>query len=296
MDLTGLCWNILGTTFRCLGMPAEPGAELAALLQGFAVPDAPQSALDGATIDFQLAEGSERPEIELAGTRWPLGPQDPLASQIEYILIDEAIRRTRDHYILHAGGVVAPTGTCLIIGESGAGKTSLTLWLWASGMRLLTDDLCPILQMSFNPSPLPRALHMDAQYSPRLLERIPPRPAGYPEAYYPFPEPAGERTAPEVPRITTLLVLQRGPQPEGELSLLSQAEATHALLGAVIRNPAFQFDRALEDMLRLAGQCRAYRLRASTPEGAGERAVNFLEGVAESFPGNPPAESGRPGR
>lgn len=291
MDLTGLSWTILGTTFRCLGMPAGPGSELAALLQGFA--SRPDS--DAPTLDFTLIEGTEQPEIELGGTRWPLGSQDALASQVEYILIDEAIRRTRSHYILHAGGVATSRGTCLIIGESGAGKTSLTLWLWASGMRLLTDDLCPILQKSFNPETLPRALHMDAQYSPRLLEKIPPRPAGYPEDYYPFPETAGAR-AEAVPPVTTLLVLERGPKPEGELSPLSQAEATHSLLGAVIRNPAFQFDRALEDMLRLASQCRAYRLRASTPEGAGERAVNFLAGAGGPLPGTPPAGSGPQGR
>lgn len=291
MDLTGHSWTLLGTTFRCLGMPAGPGSELAALLQGFASGARPEA--DTATIDFTLVEGAQGPEIELAGTRWPLGPQDPLASQMEYILIDEAIRRTRTHYILHAGGVATTRGTCLIIGESGAGKTSLTLWLWASGLRLLTDDLCPILQTSFLPETLPRALHMDAQYSPRLLERIPPRPAGYPADYYPFPDTAG---AP-APPVTTLLVLERGPKPEGELSPLSQAEATHSLLGAVIRNPAFQFDRALEDMLRLAAQCRAYRLRASTPEGAGERAVNFLAGVAGPLTeGNPPAGSAPPGR
>lgn len=294
MDLTGLSWTILGTTFRCLGMPAVPGSDLAALLQGFAARPDPSSA----TVDFQILEGAERPEIELAGTRWPLGTQDPLASQVEYVLIDEAIRRTRNHYILHAGGVATPGGTCLIVGESGAGKTSLTLWLWANGLRLLTDDLCPILQSSFRPEALPRALHMDAEYSPRLLERIPPRPAGYPVDYYPFPESIGapSQPVPETPAITTLLVLKRGPKPEGELSPLSQAEATHSLLGAVIRNPAFQFDKALEDMLRLAGQCRAYRLRASTPEGAGERAVNFLADVAGSFPGTPAAGSGPQGR
>lgn len=146
--------------------------------------------------------------------------------------------------------------------------------------------------MSFLPEALPRALHMDAQYSPRLLERIPPRPEGYPVDYYPFPEKAAE----PVPPVTTLLVLERGPRPEGELSPLSQAEATHSLLGAVIRNPAFQFEKALEDMLRLSAQCRAYRLRASTPDGAGERAINLLAGVAGSPVGTPPAESGSPGR
>jgi hypothetical protein len=267
-------WTLLGTSFRCLGMPAAAAAELSALLQGFSH----STPWDGPMVDFEVHEGEATPEITLDGVRWKLGTADPVASQVEYVLVNEALRRTRDRYVLHAGGVVAPAGTCLIIGESGAGKTSLTLWLWASGFRLLTDDLCPILQNSLLPEIFPRALHMDAEYSPRLMERIPLRQESYPKDYYPFPAGAEETPAP--PAVTTLLAIQRGPRPEGEITPLSQAEAAHVLLGAVIRNPAFQYDRALMDMMRLAGTCKGWLLRASTPEGAGERAVEVVTALS----------------
>ena len=274
MELAGTGWTLLGTSFRCLGMPPGPAAELAALLRGFPRLSGPA----GEAVDFELHEGDTAPEITLGGVRRTLGTSDPAASQVEYLLVNEALQRTREHHVLHAGGVVTPAGTCLVVGESGAGKTSLTLWLWASGFRLLTDDLCPILQSSLSPEMFPRALHMDAEYSPALMGRIPPRPASYPQDYYPFPG-APAQDAPQIsppPPVTALLAIQRGPRPEGEITPLSQAEATHVLLGAVIRNPAFQYGQALEDMMRLASSCTAWRLRASTPEGAGERAVEAL--------------------
>ena len=111
---------------------------------------------------------------------------------------------------------------------------------------------------------------MDAEYSPRLLARLPPRPPSYPADYYPFPEldAAPLPPVPPVPPVTTLLVLERGPDPAGALEPLSQSEATHRLVKAVIKPPAFELGEALDDMLRLARGCRGYRLRSATPEGA----------------------------
>lgn len=253
MDLAENGWIVLGTRFLCRGVPADLQAGLAALLQGF--PAAPP----GETV--------ETPEvIELGAEAHEAAPQ------VEYRLINEAIARARHQWILHAGAVEGPRGTCLIVGESGAGKTSLALWLWSSGLRLVTDDLCPLRHGSLAPERFARALHMDCEYSPRLLARIPPRPPSYPADYYPFPEASGVSPAP----VTDLLVLERWPRPEVELAPLSQAEASHQLLRAVIKSPGFEYGQALADMMRLAARCRAHSLRSSTPEGAGSAALAFL--------------------
>lgn len=242
-------WILLGTPFRCHGVPARLQTDLAALLRGFPPADPAAPAVD---LRLEMTEGS--------------------AANVEYDLVNQAISRARDRWVLHAGAVEGPRGTCLIVGESGAGKTSLTLWLWSSGLRLVTDDLCPVLHGSLRPERFPRALHMDCVYSPRLLERIPPRPPGYPADYYPFPEDS----AGVPPPVTDLLVLERGLKPEGELEPLSQSEAAHHLLGAVIKSPSFDYGEALAGMIRLASGCRARRLRASTPEGAGALALTHL--------------------
>lgn len=243
-------WILLGTAFHCRGVPPDAEAGLAALLAGFERCSSPPPGLE--TVEIQ--------------------PEVPLVSHFEHRMVDTAIQRAMDHHVLHAGAVASPAGTCLIVGESGAGKTSLTLWLWANGLRLVTDDLCPVAHGTLTPEAFPRALHMDAEYSPRLLARIPPRPSGYPADYYPFLGRAGEA----LPPVTRLLVLERGPRPEGEVEPLPQSEAAHHLLRAVIRTPSFAFDQALGDMLRLAAGATAHRLRAATPEGAGDRACELL--------------------
>ncbi|HEX9943578.1 MAG TPA: hypothetical protein VGG03_16315, partial [Thermoanaerobaculia bacterium] len=86
---------------------------------------------------------------------------------------------------------------------------------------------------------------------------------------YPFPD----ASTGDPPPVTDLLVIAQGPE---EVSPLSQAEAAHELLRAVIKSPRFDYGHALADMIRLAARCRAHRLRASTPEGAGAAALAIL--------------------
>jgi hypothetical protein len=253
MDVGEPGWIILGTRFRCLGVPPAVQADLSALLQGFPRADAGGPA-SGEAVEIRIDAG---------------GDEASSSAQIEYRLINEAIARAHDRWVLHSGAVEGPRGTCLVVGSSGAGKTSLTLWLWSGGLPLVADDLCPIVRGSLAPERFARALHMDGEYSPRLLARIPPRPPSYPADYYPFPEPAAGP-----PRaVSDLLVLERGPD---EVSPLSQAEGAHHLLGAVIKSPGFDYGSALGDMVRLAARCRVHRLRSTTPERAGEAALALL--------------------
>lgn len=268
-------WIILGTPFRCLDLPPEVRTDLEALLRGF--PPLPPTL--GETVDFRYeprgGQGGDAVLAEPGGPLWDLPRAiGPIASQIEYRLVNAAIARAGERWILHAGAVEGPRGTCLVIGESGAGKTSLTLWLWSGGLRLVTDDLCPVRHGSLAPERFPRGLHMDCEYSPRLLARIPPRPPGYPADYYPFPD----ASAGEPPPVSDLLVIERGPDPRGEVTPLSQAEAAHRLLAAVIKAPGFDYGSALAGMIGLASRCRARLLRSSTPEGAGESAEALLSG------------------
>lgn len=275
MGVTRAAWTILGTSLGCRGVPAEAGPGLEALLGGF-----PPSGEDAPAVEIEVeAGGAGRFHLTEAGGRqhWDVHTAEaPLSSHLEYRLVNEAIQRAHGRHVLHAGAVADSAGTCLIVGESGAGKTSLTLWLWASGLRLVTDDLCPILSPSLLPETFPRSLHMDCEYSPRLLERIPPPPPGFPADYYPFPGIPGD----PLPPVRHVLVLERGPNPGGTLEPIGQSEAAHRLLAQIIRNPAFRFEKALEDMIRLAGSCEAWRLRAGSPEGAADRALELLAPTA----------------
>jgi hypothetical protein len=269
MDLEASGWVVLGTSFLCRGLPAEERRTLEALLRGF-----PRLAFPAGAVEIRVAPGSFL-LTDGEGTHWDLSDSAaPLSAHVEYRLINEAIRRAAGRWVLHAGAVATRRGTCLVLGGSGAGKTSLTLWLWASGFRLVTDDLCPLDRGSLAPEVFPRALHMDGEYSPRLLQKIPPRPLSYPADYYPFPAASGE----ELPPVSDLIVLERGPDPDGELLPLGRSEAVHHLVRAVLKSPGFDFPTALASMVRLSGWCRAHRLRSGTPEGAAARALELLAG------------------
>ncbi|HYH44668.1 MAG TPA: hypothetical protein VEG34_03220 [Thermoanaerobaculia bacterium] len=282
---------MLGTELRCHGLPADLGAEVGQLLRGFPSADGDPAALELVWEGFAAASSPsssndavrpERPVLaDSRGERWALDPEVAFASQVEYRVISDALRAARNRYILHAGAVAGVAGasgaggTCLLIGDSGVGKTSLTLWLWSSGLRLATDDLCTLDATTLEPEVFPRALHFDGVYAPELLARIPPRPADYPADYYPFPGRPGV-PQPPLPPITGLLVLERGPRPEGEVEPLTRAEAAHHLLRAVIKGEQFRFDRALSDMLRLSERFPAFRLKSATPEGAAAQALATL--------------------
>jgi hypothetical protein len=280
-------WSVLGTALRCHGLPADLGAEVGQLLRGFPPADGGPEALELVWEGSAASSGGAPVLADARGQRWALDPDVAFASQVEYRVISDALRAARNRYILHAGAVAGATGmigasgaggTCLLIGDSGVGKTSLTLWLWSSGLRLATDDLCPLDATTLEPEVFPRALHFDGVYAPELLARIPPPPADYPADYYPFPDGPGAALPglPPLPPITGLLVLERGPRPEGEVEPLSRAEAAHHLLRAVIKGEQFRFDRALSDMLRLSERFPAFRLRSASPQGAAAQALATL--------------------
>ena len=73
----------------------------------------------------------------LSNAFWNLPVQD----QREFFLLSFVILlRGHDRYGLHANGLIREEQGILIVGESGAGKTTLTLGLMSQGWHLLSDD------------------------------------------------------------------------------------------------------------------------------------------------------------
>src|SRR6185436_4050609 len=67
--------------------------------------------------------------------------EDDLFLQTQFLLDQMFAHKLSAHLQIHAGAVVAPSGKAWIIcGESGAGKTSLTLTLILNGWQWLSDE------------------------------------------------------------------------------------------------------------------------------------------------------------
>ena len=142
-------------------------------------------------------------------------------------------------------------------------------------MHVICDDVLPMRHGSRSAEIFPRAFHFgDDGYSTDLLTRIPPRPASFPEANYPFPGP----TDIDVPPVVMVLALEPGGPAEGELIPMTQAETAHRLVRGAIRIGEFDFDRVLKSAVAIGNGCAGYRLRASTPEGAASTAFQLLTG------------------
>ncbi|MGH2704418.1 MAG: hypothetical protein ACRDJ4_04785 [Actinomycetota bacterium] len=95
---------------------------------------------------------------------------DKLVRFLLWHLNTEALRRTGDFLLVHAGAVVTPGGEGVLLpGASGAGKTTLVAGLVRSGFGYLSDEAGAVDPVSHRLFPYPKALTF--KYDP--LERFP---------------------------------------------------------------------------------------------------------------------------
>jgi len=81
-------------------------------------------------------------------------------NQLEYEICRRVIDRRRDLILLH-GALVSRDGAALFIsGESGAGKTTLSLALSGRGFHVETDDVALLESSSATFHPIPRCFHL----------------------------------------------------------------------------------------------------------------------------------------
>jgi tRNA A37 threonylcarbamoyladenosine biosynthesis protein TsaE len=152
-----------------------------------------------------------------------------LLTYLEWLAVAQATQTTTQHVIFHAGAVTREAKTILLVAESGAGKTTLTLGLLQRGWLPLSDDTALVSPETFAVAPFPRCFHVDtftrsAITQPSLVEDV-----GALDGYL---RPVRWAEAPA--QVSCVVRLERDPTAPTSIQQISQAEAAGAVLQSVI--------------------------------------------------------------
>ena len=321
-------WILFGTRFDLTAAPENVTVGLDLLLQPFAQSqqgaDAPVRVASVRVTSVPVkghekGEGGEAGQLEATGSggtaeHLPLPSLDP--RDVELALVRYAMELAPDILVLHSAALEKDGRSVLIVGEAGAGKTTLSLLLRTEGWTLLSDDLAPFHLPTSRLLPCPRALHLDGQYPPEAMIGLPRRPEAFPREYAPFPFPFDEGEFLGADRMppTALLHLDRGiprgatPEesraddpaadrgriesralsPPGAVPTASvpaasipSAEVVQLLHRSVIRTRTMDPNRALPFLIELGRTLQGFRIDGATPRAALNQALRTLDHLKE---------------
>jgi len=157
---------------------------------GIAVPDeADHAAVDAILRGFPRPAAGEAVDIAYAVQRaepggWTVHARgavthrastlDETLLALEWQIVTDLLVRTTDRCHLHGAALADPSGamSILILGESGVGKTTITLSLMTAGFRPHTDDVVLLDTEALTPATFPRAFHVD-QTTRQLVAKLP---------------------------------------------------------------------------------------------------------------------------
>jgi hypothetical protein len=139
-----------------------------AMFAGFAV--APEDVATSADVACSVLRGpGEKVEIRLGERCWRAARADAVGMAY-MVLFHRTLGHIRSHLLLHAGALEHPLPLehegpfeqrgrgVLVVGDSGAGKSSLVMELVSRGLRLLSDDVGALNLESGLLDPFPRSL------------------------------------------------------------------------------------------------------------------------------------------
>jgi hypothetical protein len=155
--------------------------------------------------------------------------ESDLLSYLEWLPVSRAAQASTQDVIVHGGAVAKEAMTILLLGDSGAGKTTLTIGLTQRGWLPLSDDIALVSPRSLAIAPFPRCFHVD-EFTSSTVER----PALFEEggSLTGYLRPLRWADAPA--RVTCLVCLARDPASPSSARPISQAEGAGAILQAAI--------------------------------------------------------------
>jgi len=301
MDERPACsWNILDSTFILDLVPEPLIQELAPLLAGFRMdsPDARGRPPRRVRVQVEGAPGSQGRVLFQEGETVDEAPLEVVgASSLEYTLVRRAVESVHGLLVLHAAALQHPGGITLLLGDSGAGKTTLALLLRVAGLRLLSDDLSPLDPGSLRVVPFPRAPHLDGEHPVEVWASLP---AGEwcPTQRVPFPPHPRPSEPPDVAgdgyQVRQILVLGRCGRGEDRVEEVPGAEAVQCLLRSVIRSGTAGLATLLPVLADVGRGARAFRIFSSSPSSARDAALELVRAAVRS--NGDPGEAAPAGR
>lgn len=160
--------------------------------------------------------------------------------------------------VLHASAVVKAGGPVVLLGPSGAGKTTLAAGLTAGGWRYVGDEALGLDEAASYLVANPKPFKLDAR-SCRALGLSPPDDAG--GEVIVAPETLGPAVAPgRCDRPVAVIEVEYGEDAEPSLVRCSRAETAEMLAGQCF-NFARWGSRALDAVVQAARLVPGYRLR-----------------------------------
>jgi hypothetical protein len=154
---------------------------------------------------------------------------DALLRYLEWLAVAQPLARSTSHLVIHGAALARDGATVLVVGESGAGKTTVTMGLLQRGWLPLGDDMALVAPHSLAIEPFPRCFHAD-DFTATLEQPALLAPVGALEGYV---RPVRWAEAPT--RVTCLARLGRDTAAPASAQPMTQAEGAGAVLQAAVR-------------------------------------------------------------
>jgi len=238
------------------------GAYVSRVLARCAVAEPVEGAASYDVLDLGPSGGPSRFRLHVGG-RWVLGSEDPahvLNDLFSHVNLD-TVRTTRDLVLVHAGAVVTPQGSGVVLpAPSGSGKSTLVAGLVRAGFGYLSDEAAVIDPTTGMLHPYPVHLSLKAASRDHFLDARPqPADLAYSkDTWHVDPEAIRPGSVAVACEVGFVIPHRFTPGDATVVDPLSPAEACMDLM----RNLMLARDtpRSLELMARICRVSRSFRL------------------------------------
>jgi hypothetical protein len=219
--------RICGVALAIEGLLGELHERFSALMRPFEADFAPA---DAAHLLQVRQHGSDMAIVRDGKVVAAYGDPHLLLTQLEWHTVTMALEATEVYLPVHGAALSNGSATVLMLAESGAGKTTLTLGLMRRGWQPLADDIVLVDSHTLAIQPFPRCFHVDESTRALAMEEAL---VEWPGSVRDYARPLQWAEGQSAPH--TILLVERCPTCPSRLRGLTLAEAAAAVGNNAIR-------------------------------------------------------------